>query len=102
MQLSGALFPLLAGLATASGLLPRLAANASIPTTSGPVIGHVVNNVNEFLGIRYAQAPTGPLRFEPPQRFNGTAPIIAQNFVSLSKQAHPARISQKNGMIKYV
>lgn len=82
MQSWVALFPLLAGLGTASGLIPR-AGNATIPTTSGPVLGHVVNNVNEYLGIRYAQAPTGSLRFEPPQRFNGTALINAQNFVSL-------------------
>lgn len=50
-------------------------------TSSGAVTGRVVNNVNEYLGIPYAQAPTGALRFEPPERFNATAPINAQNFV---------------------
>ncbi|KAJ4396891.1 hypothetical protein N0V93_001113 [Gnomoniopsis smithogilvyi] len=79
MQSWCAVIPLLAGLVTASGLVPR-AGNGTIITTSGPVMGRVVNNVNEFLGIPYAQAPTGSLRFEPPQRFNGTALINATNF----------------------
>lgn len=70
----------LAGLAAASQFLPR-ASNGTINTSSGPVTGKIVNNVNEYLGIPYAQAPTGSLRFEPPQKFNGTTPINAQNFV---------------------
>lgn len=72
----------LAGLATASQLLPR-ASNGTISTSSGAVTGRTVNNVQEYLGIPYAKAPTGTLRFEPPQRFNGTAPISAQSFVCL-------------------
>lgn len=80
----------LAGLAaaasTTSPFLPRAASNGTIATSSGPVTGRVVNKVNEYLGIPYAQAPTGTLRFEPPQRFNGTKAISAQNFVCLFEE----------------
>lgn len=81
MLLSMLVISPLAGLAAASQLLPR-ASNGTAMTSSGPVTGLTVNNVVEYLGIPYAQAPTGSLRFEPPQRFNGTAPIKAQSFVS--------------------
>ena len=41
-------------------------------TTGGLVVGHEAANrasVVEFLGIRYAEAPIGELRFAPPKRF---------------------------------
>ncbi|OAG12173.1 cholinesterase precursor [Paraphaeosphaeria sporulosa] len=48
-----------------------------IPTTSGKVTGHIAHNttdtVHEYLGIRYARAPVGDLRFAAPQ------PYIAPN-----------------------
>ncbi|KAK7995263.1 hypothetical protein PG990_014036 [Apiospora arundinis] len=43
-----------------------------VSTTSGLIGGHAAPNrtcVVEFLGIKYATAPTGELRFEPPKRF---------------------------------
>lgn len=46
-----------------------------IDTTSGLIRGHSAPNrtcVAEFLGIKYAAAPIGELRFAPPNRF--TAP----------------------------
>jgi len=36
-------------------------------TQNGQVTGIVANGLNEFLGIRYAAPPTGPLRWQPPQ-----------------------------------
>jgi para-nitrobenzyl esterase len=43
------------------------AAGTDVRTTTGPVCGIVDNNVNEWLGIPYAAAPVGALRWEPPQ-----------------------------------
>lgn len=43
-----------------------------VNTTSGLIGGHQAPNrtsVTEFLGIKYAAAPTGELRFAPPKRF---------------------------------
>lgn len=36
-------------------------------TTSGPVQGLITNGIEQFLGIPYAAAPFGPLRFREPQ-----------------------------------
>jgi hypothetical protein len=41
-------------------------------TTSGAIIGHAAHNrtgVTEFLGIRYAEAPVGELRFAAPKKY---------------------------------
>lgn len=41
-------------------------------TTGGTIIGHGASNstsVTEFLGIRYAEAPVGELRFAAPKRY---------------------------------
>lgn len=41
----------------------------TVSTTSGPVQGHAASDasqVSEYLGIPFAQPPTGRLRFEPP------------------------------------
>jgi len=39
----------------------------TVSTDKGSVRGEFVNGVRKFLGIPYAAAPTGTLRFEPPQ-----------------------------------
>jgi hypothetical protein len=57
----------------------------TVQTSSGPVEGHPANNdssVSEYLGIRYAEAPIGNLRFAPPVAFNGTTWINGTTFVS--------------------
>ena len=38
-----------------------------ITTDKGPVQGSVIGQTRAFLGIPYAAAPTGPLRWKPPQ-----------------------------------
>jgi hypothetical protein len=51
--------------ASVSGKLPL------VQTTSGSIIGHAAPNssdVTEFLGIRYAEAPVGDLRFAAPKK----------------------------------
>jgi carboxylesterase type B len=45
---------------------------ANVETSSGTVVGHPASNkthVTEFLGIRYAQAPIGELRFAAPKKY---------------------------------
>ncbi|KAF2196976.1 cholinesterase precursor [Delitschia confertaspora ATCC 74209] len=50
-------------------------------TSSGLLIGHSASNktsVSEYLGIRYAQTPTGDLRFAPPKRYNAPVGTVYQ------------------------
>jgi hypothetical protein len=52
--------------AATSHYLPR------VHTSSGIVVGHQSTNrsrVTEFLGIRYAEAPVGELRFAAPKKY---------------------------------
>jgi hypothetical protein len=54
------------GETTAASLYHR---SSRVQTTSGIIVGHKASNktdVTEFLGIRYAQAPVGELRFAAP------------------------------------
>lgn len=55
----------------------------TVQTSSGPVTGHAAKNhseVSEYLGIPYAQAPVGNLRFSAPVAFNGTATLNGSSF----------------------
>ncbi|KAH7356153.1 cholinesterase precursor [Pyrenochaeta sp. MPI-SDFR-AT-0127] len=50
-----------------------------VQTTSGTLIGHQASNrsyVTEFLGIRYAEAPVGELRFAAPKKYAAPAGTV--------------------------
>jgi hypothetical protein len=50
-----------------------------VETSSGTLIGHQSSNkthVTEFLGIRYAEAPVGELRFAAPKRYDAPAGTV--------------------------
>ncbi len=51
----------------ASGATTTTASTSVVPTDKGAVQGRSLNGVDSFLGIRYAKAPTGALRWMPPQ-----------------------------------
>jgi len=56
----------------------------TVQTNSGPVSGHAAKNqsaVSEYLGIPYAQAPVGDLRFAAPVAFHGTASLNGSSYV---------------------
>jgi hypothetical protein len=56
-----------------------------VPTSTGEVIGHPASSrpaVMEFLGIPFARAPVGDLRFAPPVGFENKGAIVnATTFV---------------------
>ncbi|KAH9216473.1 carboxylesterase [Leptodontidium sp. 2 PMI_412] len=55
----------------------------TVNTTSGPIQGHAASEaleVSEYLGIPFAQPPTGSLRFQPPVAFNGSSIINGTDF----------------------
>ncbi|NVB41733.1 carboxylesterase family protein [Pseudenhygromyxa sp. WMMC2535] len=56
-------------------------------TASGPVRGEVIDGVRTFLGIPYAAAPVGALRFAPTEAHPGWSdPLVAKTFASVCPQ----------------
>ena len=68
-----------------SWLRLRDASDLTVSTTNGRITGHLAENrsiVVEFLGIPYAQSPTGDLRFAAPKSYEGSGSYEASKWVS--------------------
>jgi hypothetical protein len=55
-----------------------------VKTSSGAVAGHAATKypeVSEYLGIPYAQAPVGNLRFAAPVKYSGSSVLNGSVFV---------------------
>jgi hypothetical protein len=68
-----------------------LSQSSRVPTSSSTWIGHQAPNrssVTEFLGIRYAEAPVGELRFAAPRKYVAPVDAIfeASEWVSLQQE----------------
>ena len=76
--------------ATASAKKPPFPKPFAI-TESGPVLGVTADGIDEYLGIPYAQPPTGALRWMPPVAFGKfSAPLQANQFGSECTQPGPS------------
>jgi carboxylesterase type B len=62
--------------------------DAAIRTPAGTIVGLEADGVRRFLGIPYAQAPVGALRFAPPQPL----PPFAEPFVADRHGPTPQRV----------
>lgn len=59
-----------------------------VNTSGGRITGHISSSqpgVCEFLGIPYAAAPVGSLRFAPPEAQNVTGDVVADTWVCCSR-----------------
>lgn len=57
-----------------------------VNTTSGIVVGHPTANystVSEYLGIKFAQTPSGSLRFMAPQKYTSKETFNASSYVGV-------------------
>ncbi|KAJ6510649.1 Carboxylesterase [Mycena sanguinolenta] len=59
--------------ASCAALTHRQTNSPVVETTSGLLNGTETNGLSIFTGVRFGQAPTGPMRWEPPVAFTSTA-----------------------------
>lgn len=60
---------------------------ARVSTSSGLIEGHAApeeSRVSEYLGIPYAQSPTGDLRFAAPVAYKSNETVLAKAYVCLA------------------
>jgi len=76
-----------------------------VETSSGAVVGHAATNyseVSEYLGIPYAQAPVGDLRFAAPLKYSGSSMLNGSAFVSYKREsAHSLKLTILGGCMPY-
>jgi Carboxylesterase family len=88
MQVFTAFTALFLSLASASPQFKNKECNFTVgpivETSSGPVAGHAATlypEVSEYLGIPYAQAPVGDLRFAAPVKYTGSSMLNGSVYV---------------------
>lgn len=85
MHLSVALILALSHLTLAKVIDDRWQVGQSVQTQSGLVKGHEASTssgVSEYLGIKFAETPSGTRRFLAPERYTSNETYSADNFVS--------------------
>jgi para-nitrobenzyl esterase len=65
-----------------------VSARVLVETPAGPIVGEVENGTRRFLGVPYAAAPIGPLRFAAPQ----PRPRFSTPFEATRHGATPQRV----------
>jgi hypothetical protein len=76
----------------AAVLIGSAIAAPNVETSSGTLIGHPSSNktrVTEFLGIRYAEAPVGELRFAAPKKYVATIGTVFEASDWVSEHDNP-------------
>ncbi|KAI0482041.1 carboxylesterase [Xylariaceae sp. FL0804] len=105
-------FWLLAAAAAVGRQPPTSTPEYTVGTTNGEITGHQAPNCSdliEFLGIPFAQPPTGSLRFEAPVKYAGHGHQIASRWVGgsicpqgvSSPSAFPGKTPQAQQIINY-
>ncbi|KAF7357270.1 Carboxylic ester hydrolase [Mycena sanguinolenta] len=80
-------------------LTHRQTSSVVVETTSGILHGTDTNGLSIFKGVRFGQAPTGSMRWEPPVAFTSTASQDATALGSACVQQFPFAVAAVNEKI---